>query len=196
MAQETLYGVTIDILENQRRTAKSAVAAVRGGYARAYERFDTAWEGGFEKRLSGLNESVKSGLINAEKKFSNSAMNGVNTVAHYLDERLDQAFDFATAQIRGETAHKLYETRAYEAFSRASLPMAKLSLKVSGSVADGVEKLAARIGGEVTATKAHPAKRQAAKRRVVKSRAAKPFAAKARAVKKVAAKTRRRVAAA
>jgi hypothetical protein len=192
----TLHHLTIDVLENQRRAAKTVLAAVRQGAMRTYGRIDSAWERGLELGLAAkISEELKSTLLDAEKKVSGAAVGGVEQVTSYIDARVDQAYDLATDGLRSERAQKLYDTRMYGFVSQASLPLAKLSVKVSAGMAEGVEKLAERVAP------AEAVAEQAAKVvKTVKTRARKATAAPRRAVKqaaeKVVAKTRRRRAAA
>ena len=148
----TLHGIAIDVLENQRRAAKSMTAAVRGGYKRAYARIDTAWEQGFEMGLAArLDDGLKTRVLSAEKKFSRSAVNGVGSLTGYVDQGLDFVVDGAKRGMRSDTAHKLYATRAYDAISRVSVPVAQVGLKISEEVADRAEQLAARVSGSKVA---------------------------------------------
>ena len=146
MTHRTLHGFAIDVLENQRRAGKSLLSAVSRGYARAYGRIDKAWAQGLGSGLaSGLNESLRDGLIGAEKRISTVAVNGVASIAGYFEQQLDKAYDGATRGLRSDTAHRLYDTRAYGALSKASLPVAQLSLRIASGVADGAERLADRL---------------------------------------------------
>lgn len=183
MTAATLHHLTIDVLENQRRAAKTMLAAVRQGYARAYGRIDSAWERGFEMGpVAKLNDELKASLIGVEKKLSGAAMGGVEQVATFIDSRVDRAYDLATDGLRSKRAQKLYDTRAYGFVSQASLPLAKLSVKVAAGVADGVEKLAERV------VKTESVVEEAVE--VVKAKTAAPR----RAARKVVAKARRRTA--
>jgi hypothetical protein len=176
MAQDTLYGVTIDVLRNNRRTAKSVLAALRSGAQRAHGRLDSAFAHSFDKGLPArLNAPIKSGLVNAEKSISSTTVNGVRKVTALLDTGLDKAFHLATEGIQSELAHKLYDAPIYGVISAASMPVARLSLKLSGNVADGAEKLAARFG-HATAAPAPVVRRRAAKKPVAKKAAARKTA--------------------
>lgn len=191
MTTATLHHLTIDVLENQRRTAKTVLAAVRQGYARAYGRIDSAWERGLEMGpVAKMSDELKSSLLSAEKKLSGAAMGGVEQVATFIDTRVDRAYDMATEGLRSERAQKLYDTRVYGLVSQASLPLAKLSVKVSAGVAEGVEKLAERV------VKTEGAVEEAVQAvKTVKTRARKAASTQGRAVKQAVAKARRRTAA-
>lgn len=183
----TLHGIAIDVLENQRRAAKSMTAAVRGGYKRAYARIDSVWEQGLEMGLAArLDDGLKTRVLSAEKKISSAAVDGVGSLTGYVDQGLDFVVDGAKRGMRSPTAHKLYATRAYGAISRVSVPVAKVGLTISEEVADRAEQLAARVAGSKVA-RAKTAVKATAKTQATKTRrgAKKVMAAPAKARRQV-----------
>lgn len=156
MSIQELNAITLEVIENQRRATHAWVAALQTGGKLAYGKMDDVWKDRLVGKLPLLSEGVREKLIGGETKLSGKALDSLNKFTSKLESGFDSTIDRASklvgqideraGRVDGKVAGK-----ALNVLSRASMPAAKLSRKVSGSVADGVEKLAARVGGEAAA---------------------------------------------
>lgn len=166
----------IDVMHNQRRTARSVLNLVRLGSQRAIGRIDSAWTTGIDQRMPVLGTSLRQTLIRAEKRIGGTTVQGFEAVTTLLDAGLDRAFDLASGSMRSDLARTLYGTPVYGAISVASMPVAKLSLKISSDVADRVEGFATRLDDatavEPASKQQPPAARKRARKTVVATKAA------------------------
>lgn len=213
---ETLRSVTLDVINNYQRTAKSASASARAGGAKGIAKVDSA-VGELLKYNGKVSKKVKSTLETAHKKVSAAAdladkttgklgkkvQSALNTTrekavkaTNKADDAVDTLLSHASKKVagfpgKGTRVSRLMDNNIVASVEPLGIRSAKLLRYVSAKVADGAEKISNKVGG---ARKPAPVKKTAPAAKVapVKKAATLKKAAKTTPVKKAASAVRRK----
>ncbi len=202
---ETLRSVTLDVINNYQRTAKSASASARAGGTKGIAKVDSA-VGELLKYNGKISKKVKSSLETAHKKVTaaadkadkatgslgkkvksalNSTRDKVVKATNKADGTVDKLLSRASKKVaqfpsKGTRMSKLLDNNIVASVEPLGIRSAKLLRYVSAKVADGAEKISGKVGG---ARKPAPIKK-AVKVAPVKKTVAVKKAAKTAPVKK------------
>lgn len=172
MTHETLRSVALDVIDNYRRTAKSAADVWRQGSAKNMERIDSTlddllkYEGKISKKLKSSLETATEKLVSATETYDEGAGKLEKKIKSTLTstqkkfvsatDKADSAVDKLLAGTSKKLAKipaedtqlsKLLNSKVATSIEPLGIKGAKLLRYVSSTLADGAEKVSHKLGG-------------------------------------------------
>ena len=169
---ETLRSVTLDVINNYQRTAKSASASARAGGSKGIAKVDST-VGDLLKYEGKISKKLKSSLATAHKKVTAAAHKADKTTGN-LGEKVKSALnrthdkvvkatnkaDGAVDKLLGRAAKKvaqfpskgtrmskLLDNNIVASVEPLGIRSARLLRYVSAKLADGAENISGKVGG-------------------------------------------------
>lgn len=169
---ETLRSVTLDVISNYQRTAKSASASARAGGTKGIAKVDSTVDD-LVKYGGKISKKVKSSLETAQKKVAaaadkadkttgnlgkkvksalNSTRDKVVKATNKADDAVDKLLSRASKKVaqfpsKGTRMSKLLGHNIVASVEPLGVRGAKLFRSISATVAEGAEKISGKVGG-------------------------------------------------
>ena len=168
---ETLRSVTLDVISNYQRTAKSASASARAGGTKGIAKVDSTVDD-LVKFGGKISKKVNSSLETAQKKVTaaanlvdkttgnlgkkvksalNSTREKVVKATNKADDAVDKLLSRASKKVaqfpsKGTRMSKLLDNRIVASVEPLGVRGAKLLRSVSATLAEGAEKISGKVG--------------------------------------------------
>jgi hypothetical protein len=168
---ETLRSVTLDVIGNYQRTARSAAASARAGGTKGMAKVDSAIDSlvDYEGKIS---KTVKNSLATAQKKVTvaadkadkttgslgkkaksalNSTRDKVVKATNKADDAVEKLLSRASKKIaqfpsKGTRMSKFLDNNIVASVEPLGVRGAKLLRSLSATLAEGAEKISAKVG--------------------------------------------------